>query len=167
MFPRELRNDLRNQRFEARAPSILLRINGAVARHHPPHLARSRRPQQIAGIARLARADRRLYRVHGCDQASLGSKRDPLQQPRNVRSRALVEPGKLLLSLAGQRQERLTAIMSGADAVDEVILLEPAENATEITVIEGQVAGELRGSAVGPMRELIKHARRGQGEGSV
>ena len=84
-----------------------------------------------------------------------------------MRSRALVEPGKLLLSLAGQRQERLTAIMSGADAVDEVILFEPAENATEITVVEAQVAGELRGSAVGPMRELIKHARRGEGEGSV
>ena len=52
--------------------------------------------------------------------------------------------------------------MGGADAVDEVILLEPAENATEIPAVERKLARELRGSAPGPLRELIKHARFGQ-----
>jgi multidrug efflux pump subunit AcrA (membrane-fusion protein) len=69
-----------------------------------------------------------------------------------------------LTSALGDRQQALAAVAVRGRLDDQLARLEAAQDAAEIARVHSQILGELAGGRLVALRELVEHARLGEGE---
>src|SRR5206468_12914651 len=84
-----------------------------------------------------------------------------------VGGRRGVEPCERPPPSGGEAHEALPGVAGRGLPVDEAVLHEPAQDATQIPRVEAQLPAQLRRRRLVALRQLVQYARRGERERAV
>ena len=159
----EARGDVRHQRLEAHVPAVLLRIQRAVARHHPADVAGAVRAQhEGAGLG--ARAEQRFDARHRRQQLLLLRVAQRGEQGRHLVLRAAVQRREGAPAGGADRQPHLARVGRRAAGLDQPALLEAAQQPAQVAGVEVERARQFGGGGVAAVRQFPQQARFGQRE---
>src|SRR5262245_14238421 len=158
----EVGDDARDERFERRIPSELLRVHGAVALDHPAEIARARGtehddPGEVPGVEDL------LERGHRGDRSTLFVLPEPSQENANLLGRAVVQLAERRPALVRQSDRLSASVLVGTLAGYEAPGFEPTEDPAEVAGVDVERCPKFAHLRLVPLGELEHDASLGEG----
>ena len=161
--PRVVRHDPGHQRLVAGVPAVLLRVQRAVALHHPAEIAGPRGAQHERGRA-VPRPGDLPDRGHRRGQPLLLGLGELVEQRADLLRGTLVQAAEGVLPGAGQRDDPAAGVGVRAPPGDQAVRLEPGQDPAQVPGVDVDGAAQRADLALAaPGRPRSGPARRAPG----
>ena len=132
----------------------------------PAGVAGFKTAQDVGLGRRRGLAEQARDRLGRGDEPVAVRRRDLVQHGDDAFLRSTIERGEGIPTLGRQRNDGAARIVLSGGAADEALVLELLEHPAEVSGIEPELANEVAGGRLGPVGQLVKHARFGEREGA-